>query len=165
MRVGLSTKEEVETHYKDIIACAKAYKEDAEITGVLVQQMAGSGNEVILGMKRDPQFGPLVMFGLGGIFVELFKDVVFRVAPFGRNTARRMVKNIRAYPMLTGFRGNPHADVEEIEKCLVRLSQLVSDHPEIRELDVNPLRVHPDGKGATVADIVMRIREVDDENP
>ena len=160
VRVGIATEADVEKHYSDILACAHQHKEDAKIVGVLIQQMADAGNEVILGMKRDPQFGPMVMFGLGGIFVELFKDVVFRVAPFGRNTARRMVKSIKAYPMLTGFRGKPHADIEEIEKCLVRLSELVADHPEIRELDVNPLLIHPRGKGATVADIVMRIRKM-----
>jgi acyl-CoA synthetase (NDP forming) len=160
VRVGIRDPGEVEGSYADIVACAAAYKEDARITGVLVQQMAAPGDEVILGMKRDVQFGPMVMFGLGGIFVELFKDVVFRVAPFGRNTARRMVKSIRAYPLLTGFRGRPHADIEEIEMCLIRVGQMVDDHPEIQELDINPLLVHPKGKGATVADIVLRLKDV-----
>jgi len=160
VRVGIREPGEVETTYTDIVACAVAYKEDARIRGVLIQQIAMAGDEVILGNKRDQQFGPMVMFGFGGIFVELFKDVVFRVAPFGRNTARRMVKSIQAYPLLTGFRGKPVADIEEIEKCLVRVAQMVNDNPEIRELDINPLLVHPKGKGATVVDIVLRLKDL-----
>jgi acetyltransferase len=92
------------------------------------------------------------MFGLGGIFVELFKDVIFRIAPIGRNEARRMITGIKGYALLNGFRGKAPADVEAIERILVSLSNLVTNHPEISELDVNPLIVHERGKGATVAD-------------
>jgi acetyltransferase len=109
-------------------------------------------------MKRDPNFGPLLMFGLGGIYVELFKDVVFRIAPFGRNVARRMIKDIKGYPMLKGFRGRPLADIEAIERMLVGLGHLAENHPEIEELDINPLLVHEKGKGATVADVIITLK-------
>jgi acetyltransferase len=92
------------------------------------------------------------MFGLGGIFVEIFKDVVFRLAPIDRDEAHRMVHEIKGYKMFTGFRGRPRSDVEILEKNMVRLSDMVMDHPEIIELDINPLLVHEEGKGATVAD-------------
>lgn len=159
VKVGIRDKAEAERVYSEIIENAKAYKESARIEGVLVQKMAPPGDEVILGMNRDIMFGPLVMFGLGGIFVELFKDVIFRIAPFGRNTARRMIKGIKAYPLLTGFRGKPPADIETIERNLVALSQMVDNHPEIKELDVNPLLVHKKGEGATVADVIITLKK------
>lgn len=153
VKVGMKTREDVRTTFTEIISNAKAYNPDARIQGVLVQRLAPSGNEVILGMNRYKGHGPLVMFGLGGVFVELFKDVVFRLAPIGRNNARRMVRSIKSFPLLNGFRGKPKADLEIIHKLLVSLSDLVINHPEIKELDINPLLVHPEGKGATVADV------------
>jgi acyl-CoA synthetase (NDP forming) len=119
---------------------------------VLVQKMAPAGSEVILGLNRYPIFGPLLMVGIGGIFVEVFQDVVFRLAPIGRNEARRMVRQIKGYRLFQGFRGRPAADVEIIEKSLVSLSDMAANHPEIMELDINPLLVHARGKGATAAD-------------
>jgi acetyltransferase len=157
VKVGIRDRNDAELAYNEIIENARAFKESAVIRGVLVQKMARPGDEVILGMNRDIMFGPLVMFGLGGIFVELFKDVVFRIAPFGRNGARRMIKAIRAYPLLTGFRGKPMSDIEVIEKNLVALSRMVDNHPEIRELDINPLLVHGKGEGATVADVIITL--------
>jgi len=153
VKVGLGSVEEVKNAFEEIVRNARAYREDATIRGVLVQKMAPKGQEVILGVNRDPGFGPLIMYGLGGIYVELFKDVVFRLAPIGRNNARRMVREIKGFPMLDGFRGTPKADLEQIEMGLVSLSDLVLDHPEIKELDINPLLVHEKGKGATVADV------------
>jgi acetyltransferase len=153
VKVGMKTDEEVKAAYNEIINNAKAYNRDAHIRGVLVQKLAPSGNEVILGMNRYKGHGPLIMFGLGGVFVELFKDVIFRLAPIGRNNARRMVRCIKSFPLLNGFRGKPRADLEAIHKMLVSLSDLVIDHPEIKELDINPLLVHPEGQGATVADV------------
>lgn len=158
VKIGLQNAKSVQHAFDEIMANARKYNENAEINGVLVQKMAPPGEEVILGMKRDPNFGPLLMFGLGGIFVELFKDVVFRIAPFGRNVARRMIKDIKGYPMLKGFRGRPKADIEAIEKMLVCLGRLAENHPEIEELDINPLLVHGKGKGATVADIVITLK-------
>lgn len=150
--IHLKTPEEVRQAYHRIIDNAKAYKPDAEITGVLVQKMAARGEETILGVTRYPVFGPLIMFGFGGVFVEVFQDVSFRLAPIGRNEARRMIRQIKGYKMFTGFRGRPVADVDILEKLLVCFSDLVVNHPEISEMDINPLLVHEKGQGATVAD-------------
>lgn len=153
--VGLKEREEVENAYTEIMKNARIYDPNAHIDGVLVQKMAPPGQEVILGVNKHPGFGHLIMFGLGGIYVELFKNVTFRLAPIGRNNARRMISSIKGFEMLTGFRGKPPADITRIEQLLVGLSNMVTDNPEIKELDINPLFVHEDGKGATVADIII----------
>jgi len=150
--VGLDSPEAVAAAFDQITASARAYSPDAEIRGVLIQKMAPEGREIIIGMNRYPVFGPLLMFGLGGVFVEIFHDVVFRMAPIGRNEARRMIRSIRGYNMLRSFRGRPKADVDVLEKIMVCLSDLSMNHPEIKEMDINPLLVHDEGKGATVAD-------------
>ncbi len=150
--LGVETEEDVKKAFNEIIDKAAKFNPDALIDGVLVQRMGEPGDEVILGMNRYPVFGPLLMFGLGGIFVEVFQDVVFRLAPIGRNEARRMIKSIKGYSLLKGFRGRPKADIEVIEKLVVSLSDMVTNHPEIMEMDINPLLVHREGKGATVAD-------------
>jgi acetyltransferase len=152
VRVGLETRKAVEEAFETIVVNAVNYQSDAQITGVLVQKLAPRGEEVILGMNRYPVFGPLIMFGLGGIFVELFADVVFRLAPVNRNSVRRMIRQIKGFKLLDGFRNRPRVDLEEVEKCLVRLSNMVITHPEIQELDINPLITHEKGRGATVAD-------------
>ncbi len=157
VRVNLKTRKDVEHGFTEILENAFTYAPEAQIDGILVQKMAPAGEEVILGVNRYPGFGHLIMFGFGGIYVELFKNVVFRLAPLGRNTARRMIRGIKGYEMLTGFRGKPVADIEEIERLLVGLSQLVTDNPEIKELDINPLFVHEKGSGATVADIILTL--------
>lgn len=150
--VGLDNKAAVMEGYDAIVQNAKKFNPDADITGVLIQRLAPKGIEVILGMSRYPIFGPLLMFGIGGVFVEVFQDVAFRLAPLTRNIAKNMVRSIKGYKMLTGFRGAPPADTAAIERMLVGLSDLVLAHPEIKELDINPLIVHPDGEGVTVAD-------------
>jgi len=152
VRVGVSSPEEAATAYADMVATVGNNRPEAEIIGVYAQQMAPPGMEVILGINRYRLFGPLLMFGLGGIFVEIFKDVSFRLAPIRYNGARFMVSSIKAYPMLTGVRGAAPRDVEEIEHCLLRLSALATENPEIAELDINPLMVHEQGKGCSVAD-------------
>ncbi|MFO7910923.1 MAG: acetate--CoA ligase family protein [Desulfotignum sp.] len=157
VRVRLENDRDVETAFTDIMENAGKYDPDAQLEGVLVQQMAPAGKEVILGVTRDPVFGHAVMFGLGGIFVEVYKDVAFRLSPMGRNVARRMVKSIKGYPILKGLRGESASDIEEIEKNIVSLKALVDDHPMIRELDINPLFVHETGKKTTVADIIIRL--------
>ena len=156
--VGVANAEEARKAYETIVTRAAAYKPDAVIEGVLVQKMAASGTEVILGLNRYPVFGPLLMYGIGGIFVEVFQDVTFRLAPIGRNEARRMVRQIKGYKLLQGFRGRPKGDIEQIEKCLVGLSNLAINHPEIVELDINPLLVHAEGQGATAADCRMILK-------
>ena len=164
VKIGLEDAGEVETAYEQIVANAKAYNPDAQINGVLVQKMAASGQEVILGATRYPKFGHLLMFGTGGVSVEVFKDVTFRIAPINRNNARFMVRGIKGFALLNGFRGTPKADTQILEKLLVCLSDLVGDLPEIKELDINPLLVYPEGQGCTVADcrIILDPEEVAD---
>jgi len=160
VKVDLKTRKAVEKAFETIVTNAKSYHDDVEITGVLVQKLAPRGEEVILGMNRYPVFGPLIMFGLGGIFVELFADVVFRLAPVNRNSVRRMIRQIKGFKLLDGFRGRPRTDLEEIEKSLVRLSDMVTSHPEIQELDINPLITHKKDRGVTVADCRLVLKKV-----
>lgn len=124
----------------------------ARIESFWMQAMARKGREIILGMQRDPRFGPLVMFGLGGTYVEIFKDVSFRLAPLRELSARHMIESIRTYPILKGVRGEKPADIEKLAELLCRISQLSMDLPEIQELDINPLMVHEAGQGADVVD-------------
>jgi len=152
VRVGIEDPEGVKTAFDLIVNNAKAFKEDAEVKGVIVQKMASEGAEVILGMNRYPIFGPLVMFGLGGVLIEVFGDVIFRLAPVNRNSARNMIRGIKGYTLLKGFRGRPKVDLNILEKSLVSLSDMAISHPEIQEMDINPLMAHPEGEGVTVAD-------------
>ena len=115
-------------------------------------------------MNRYPIFGPLLMFGTGGIFVEVFKDVAFRLAPIGRNEARRMVRSIKGYKLFQGYRGRPVADTEAVEKLIVALSNLAMAHPEIQEMDINPLLVHAQGQGATVADCRIILKPLEESS-
>ncbi|MCX5836429.1 MAG: acetate--CoA ligase family protein [Deltaproteobacteria bacterium] len=149
--IGIKNKEEARTAFNDIVQGAKKFNPDAVIDGVMVEKMADRGGEVILGMSRS-SFGPLLMFGLGGIFVEVFQDVVFRLGAIGRNEARRMIREIKGYKLLDGFRGRPKSDIEALERAVVSLSDMAANHPEIKEMDINPLLVHPAGQGITVAD-------------
>ncbi|GBC61071.1 acyl-CoA synthetase [Desulfonema ishimotonii] len=152
VRVGLTSLEEIRQAYDEIIANAKCYKADARIDGIFMVEMARQGVEVILGATKDPSFGPLCMFGLGGVFVEVMKDVTFRLAPMWELSAENMVRGIKGFKILQGVRGNPPSDITAIKNCILRLSQLVSDHPEIAEMDINPLIVYPEGQGCVVAD-------------
>ncbi|SMC36542.1 acetyltransferase [Desulfocicer vacuolatum DSM 3385] len=157
VKVGLNNEAAVKKAFDSIIKNARQYNAKATLDGVLVQQMATKGKEVILGVSRHAASGHVIMFGLGGIFVEVYKDVVFRMAPMGRNVVRRMIKAIKGYPILTGVRGEAPADIEALEKNLVSLSAMVKNHPEIKELDINPLFVHVGGEGTTVADIIISL--------
>jgi acetyl coenzyme A synthetase (ADP forming)-like protein len=150
--INLADAAAVEKAYATIIANAKVFDAEARIDGVLVQKMAPKGLEVILGANRYPKFGHLLMFGSGGVLVEVFKDVTFRLAPINRNSARSMVRGIKGFQLLDGFRGSGRKDIEAVGKLLVCLSDLVVDNPEIKELDINPLLVHSEKQGATVAD-------------
>jgi 4-hydroxybutyryl-CoA synthetase (ADP-forming) len=153
VKVGLKNKEQVKSSFNEIITNARNYKKDAKIKGVLVQQMIDSARETILGAKHDKLFGPLIMFGLGGIYVEALKDVVFRLAPIGEQEAIKMVESIKTYKILKGIRGQPPSDLKALVDCLLRLSQLVTDFPEITEFDMNPLLVLEEGKGACAVDV------------
>ena len=143
--------------YDRLIAGATAAVPEAQIRGVLVRPMIPAGHEVILGAKRDPAFGPVLMFGLGGIYVELFEDVTFALAPIGRLGAGRMIRRVKAHRLLEGLRGSEPADVEGIEQCLMRVGELITDFDRIVELDVNPLIVGPAEVGCAVADVRIRL--------
>ena len=159
VRVGISDGKSLHTEYDDLMASVKDKKPEADIWGVLIQQMAPKGTETIIGMKRDPQFGPLLMFGLGGVLVEVLKDVVFRVAPISSTSADSMISGIKAHRILDGFRGEPARDKERIKDCLLRLSQLVTDFEEIDEVDINPLLVYGQGDGALVLDARVLLKK------
>lgn len=153
--VDLKTSDEVQSAYRQIIRNVEKHKADARIIGVLVEEMAPKSTEVIVGAIKDPQFGPALMFGLGGIFVELLKDVAFRIAPINKNEAREMISEVKAYPLLKGYRGLPPADIETIVKILVNTSRLVMDRQEIKELDLNPIMVYEKGAKTVDARIIL----------
>jgi 4-hydroxybutyrate---CoA ligase (ADP-forming) len=152
VKVGIKTDDELRNSFRTITENALKYKSDAKIKGVLVQEMVKSAKETILGASQDPTFGPVIMFGLGGIYVEVLKDVVFRIVPIDEQEATNMVKSIKTIKLLKGVRGEKSSDLRAIADSLQRLSQLVVDFPEIKEFDINPLLVLEEGKGARVVD-------------
>ena len=153
VRIGLRDETSLRAAFSEVLDNARAYNADADIDGVLVQQMVTGGTEVIVGMNRDPQFGPLIMFGLGGIYVELLKDVVFGVAPLGERDARNMIDGIKAARILEGFRGQAPADLDALVDCILRVSYLATEWPELTECDINPLKVFDAGKGVMALDV------------
>ncbi|MGI5836509.1 MAG: acetate--CoA ligase family protein, partial [Chloroflexota bacterium] len=158
--VGLKDADEVERAYHAMMDKVRARMPQADIWGVNIAEMVPKGREVIIGMSRDPQFGPLLMFGLGGIYVEVLKDVSFRVAPVNERSARNMMSEIRAYQLLLGARGEPPADLKLAEEVILRVSQLVTDFPEILEMDINPLVLMPEGQGGIALDARMTLAEL-----
>jgi len=153
--VGLKSAGEVRDAYKRILENVKKHRANAKIVGILVQEMAPASTEVIVGAIKDPQFGPALMFGLGGIFVEVLKDVTFRVAPINEDEAREMITEVRAYPLLKGYRNMPPADIEAIIKILLNTSRLVMEHEEIKEVDLNPIMVYEKGAKTVDARIIL----------
>lgn len=159
IEIGLVDENDLEEAVEKIRANVTAKQPDAHIKGFLVEKMAPAGQEVIVGMKRDRSFGPLMMFGMGGIFVELFKDVSFRVAPLIDKDAVKMVRETRAYQLLSGWRGGPAYDIHAVADVLMRLGSLVTDFPEIAEIEINPLIVFQDARGAVCIDCRMILGE------
>lgn len=155
--LDLQSADDVRAAHAEMMRTVREKVDNPQIDGVIVRPMLPQGHEVILGAKRDAVFGPTLMFGLGGLFVEVFKDVTFALAPIGAESASRMIRSVKAYSLLEGARGTPPADVEAISRSLLRLSRLVTDQPRIAELDINPLLVWPAGDGAAVADVRIRI--------
>ena len=153
--LNLKTTSEVKDTYENILKNVKRYKPNAKIVGILVQEMAPQSTEVIVGAIKDPQFGPALMFGLGGIFVEVLKDVTFRIAPITESDARGMITEVKAYPILKGYRGQPPADTDAIVNILLSTSKLVMDHREIKELDLNPIMVYEKGAKTVDARIIL----------
>ena len=158
VKVGIKSEKELRLAFKEIMNSAKAYKAEARIKGVLVQELITSAKEIILGAKQDQLFGPLVMVGLGGIYVEVLKDVVFRLAPIDEQEAEKMVDSIKAIKLLKGIRGEAPSDLAAVVDSLQRLSQLITDFPEIEEFDINPLLVLESGKGVRVADVRIGLK-------
>jgi acyl-CoA synthetase (NDP forming) len=155
VKVGLGSAEEVRAAFEEIVAAARKAEPKARIEGVAVQKMAPAGTEVIVGMSKDPQFGPVLMFGLGGIFVEVLKDVAFRIVPLEPRDARQMVREIKGFPVLEGVRGKAPADLAALEGLILKVSEFVEAHPEIEELDLNPVFAYADGAIAVDARIVI----------
>ncbi len=155
--LDLNSADQVRTAYGTMCDSLLQHVQPEDITGILVRRMIPAGKEVILGINRDPVFGHMLMFGLGGIYVEAFKDVTFRIVPIREAAAGKMVRELRTSAVLEGLRGEPPSDMPAIEDALKRLSQLANDFPQIAELDINPLIVHPVGEGCHVADIRIRL--------
>ncbi len=153
--LNINSETEVRTAYNRILENVKKHKVNARIRGILVQEMAPQSTEVIVGATKDPQFGPALMFGLGGIFVEVLKDVTFRIAPISESDAREMITEVKAYPILKGYRGQPPSDVEAIVKILLNTSRLMMEHPKIKELDLNPIMVYEKGAKTVDARIIL----------
>ena len=155
VKLNLESGEDVRTAYSQVLESCEAHVPGARITGVAVQHMAPQGTEVIVGMTTDAQFGPVMMFGLGGIMVEVLKDVSFRLVPLEEKDARQMIGEIKGKPILEGVRGQPPADTRALEDTLLKVSKFVEEHPQVRELDLNPVFAYPEGAVAVDARIVV----------
>jgi len=157
VRVNLTSARDVRDAFDLMQLRVRETMPDAELTGAYVECMSSPGREVILGVTRDPQFGPMLMFGLGGIFVEVMKDVSFNLAPITKKEAERMLEGTRSYALLRGARGEEAVDLEALSDALQRLSQLPTDYPALVEMDPNPFFVGPVGHPSTVADARMTL--------
>lgn len=155
VKLGLANATQVGKAYNEIISSVKQAYPEAQIEGVSVQPMAPPGVEVIVGMSKDPQFGPVLMFGLGGILVEVLKDVSFRIVPVTARDAREMIREIKGYPILEGYRGQKPASIPALEKLIVKVSQFIEKNPQIKELDLNPIFAYPDKAIAVDARIIL----------
>lgn len=160
VKVGLTSAKEVRDAFDLMMYRIPKKLPSANIMGVLVQEMCKKGKEVILGMNRDPRFGPLMMFGMGGVMVEVLQDVSFYLAPLTESEARQMLMNTKTYKILKGVRGEEGVDIEAIAEGLQRLSQLVTEFPEIQEMDINPYVVGPAGTTPIAVDARMRVERV-----
>ena len=155
VKLGLKTARQVGKAYEDILGAIKQQYPKARIQGVSVQKMARPGVEVIIGMSKDAQFGPVLMFGLGGILVEVLKDVSFRIVPLAKRDAAEMVKEIKGYPLLKGYRGQEAVDVSYLEELLIKVSDFVGQNPGVKELDLNPIFAYSDGAVAVDARLIL----------
>lgn len=155
VKLGLTDDAAVGAAHDEIISAAKQAAPSAKLHGVSVQAMAEPGTEIIIGMSKDPQFGPVLMFGLGGVLVEVLKDVAFRIVPLTDRDVKQMVREIKGFPVLQGYRGQDPANIAEIEQAILKLSNYVQQHEEIKELDLNPIFAYKDGLAAVDARIVL----------
>jgi acetyltransferase len=159
VRLKLNTDKKIRAAYRDIMKNSKKYAPKADIRGVLVSPMADEGIEVIIGTKIDDQFGPVIMYGLGGIMVEILKDVAFRVLPISPTSARKMIAETKSYPILDGARGTPALDKKALQRLLLLCSEIVESYPQIQEMDLNPVIVHQ--KGVSVVDVRIILKSGD----
>ncbi|MFC1979999.1 acetate--CoA ligase family protein [Chloroflexota bacterium] len=155
VKLGLINATQVGNAYSEIMSSARQRFPEARVEGVSVQKMARSGIEVIIGVSKDAQFGPVLMFGLGGILVEILKDVSFRIVPVTSKDAKDMIKEIKGYPLLEGYRGQEPANIPSLEQLIVKVSEFVERSPEIRELDLNPIFAYKDGAVCVDARIIL----------
>jgi acyl-CoA synthetase (NDP forming) len=155
VKVGLETADQVRSAYDSIMSSTSAAAPTASIEGVSVQSMAEPGVEVIVGATRDPQFGHVVMFGLGGVLVEMLRDVSMRLVPVEQRDARAMIREIKGLPLLQGYRQYPPCDLDSLEEVILGLSRFLEEHPEVRELDLNPILCYPKGLVAVDARVVL----------
>jgi acetyltransferase len=158
VKLGVQTPDEVRSSFYELIGKAHIFSPSANILGVNLQKMVPQGREVIIGMSKDVTFGPLLMFGLGGIYVNLIRDVSFRLAPLSKEKARLMLEETKAYTLLKGIRGETSSDIDSVIDVILKVSKLVMDFPEINELDINPLFVYEQGSGCLALDIKMTIK-------
>lgn len=155
VKLGIADSHQISEKFKEIQESIKEKAPNARFSGIIVHKMVPSSTEVVIGGVRDRQFGPAVMFGLGGIFVELLKDTSFRIAPVTKDDALEMVQEIRGYPLLDGYRGSPKLDVEAILDAIVRISELIEAIKEIDQIDLNPIMVYQSGLVAVSARIIL----------
>jgi len=155
VKLGLANGAQVGRAYSEIMSSVRQKYPQAVIQGMSVQIMASPGIEVIVGMSKDPQFGPVLMFGLGGVLVEVLKDVSFRIVPVTKRDASEMIREIKGYPLLQGYRGQEAVDVASLEDLIVRVSQFIEQNPQVKELDLNPVFAYRDKTIAVDARIVL----------
>ncbi|BBO91164.1 acetate--CoA ligase family protein [Desulfosarcina ovata] len=165
VRLNLTNKKQVKKAYAEIVRSAKAYQKDARIEGVLVSPMVAKGVEVIIGTKIDDQFGPVIMYGLGGVLVEIIKDVTFRVLPITRRTAQRMLSETKSHPILDGVRGERPYDKKALVNLILTCSEMIEAYPQIHELDLNPVIVHHEGLSIVDARIILKPQEETQPSP
>ncbi len=155
VRLSLANAIQVGKAYSEILSAIKKHYPKAKIEGISVQKMAHPGVEVVIGMTKDEQFGPVLMFGLGGILVEVLKDVSFRIVPLVKRDASQMIKEIKGYPLLEGYRGQEPADIPFLEALILKVSDFIDKNPEIKELDLNPVFAYKDGAVAVDARVIL----------
>ncbi len=155
VKLGLANATQAGKAYTEIMAAAKKANKKADIQGISVQKMARPGVEVIMGMSKDAQFGPVLMFGLGGVFVEVLKDVAFRIVPLNKRDASQMIREIKGYPLLEGYRGQEPANINVLEDILLKLSDFVDKNPKIKEMDLNPIFAYKDRALAVDARVIL----------
>ena len=155
VKLGLETAEQVGKAYDEIMASIGKAFPDAIIQGISVQKMARTGVEIIIGMSKDAQFGPVLMFGLGGVLVEILKDVSFRIVPLVKRDAAEMIRDIKGFPLLEGYRGSEPVDIANLEDMIMKVSDYVEKTPDIKELDLNPVFGYKDGAVAVDARVVL----------